>query len=175
MPAIALRSAAGRVLRGEQLLPGRRPALNFVWLHGLASVAVSQKSDALVSLAARLGAGCLRVDMTGHGKSEGGRTDITLSAWLEDAAALVAHAAQPASLGDGIAEPTRVRLSRSVYAALRCLGHNHVGSNAAGWCCCRSCWSATRSAGSSPHIWQRPVDAAQLSPHWYCWLLVWAC
>ena len=97
---IVLRGAAGRVLHADQLLPrataGQMTATSFVWIHGLASVRASQKSDALMALAQRSGAGCLRVDMTGHGQSEGGLDDVTLSSWVQDVDCAVQHAALPA-------------------------------------------------------------------------------
>lgn len=85
---VQLRAACGRQLRADQLLPSTAAAgalpLTFVWAHGLASVRQSQKSDALMALAQRNGAGCLRLDLTGHGESDGGRDDVTLTAWLDD-------------------------------------------------------------------------------------------
>eukprot|EP01047_Picozoa_sp_COSAG01_P033386 COSAG01_NODE_2453_length_7674_cov_13.713003_9_plen_243_part_00 len=112
MQPVTLRSGCGvagrRILRGEMLPP--RPAaattsgarLCFVWVHGLGSVSASTKSDALLGLARRLGAGMLRLDMTGHGESAArsrpqravgdaaeGMDDVTLTAWVEDIAAAV--------------------------------------------------------------------------------------
>lgn len=95
MESVALRAACGRLLRADQLLPSSASSaarLTFVWAHGLASVRGSQKSDALVALAQRYGAGCLRLDLTGHGESEGGRDDVSLTAWLADLECAVQHA-----------------------------------------------------------------------------------
>ena len=95
MQPIVLRGAAGRALHADQLLPratgGQKTATSFVWIHGLASVRASQKSDALMALAQRSGAGCLRLDMTGHGQSEGGLDDVTLSSWVQDVDCAVQH------------------------------------------------------------------------------------
>jgi pimeloyl-ACP methyl ester carboxylesterase len=113
MQPIVLRGAAGRALHADQLLPratgGQKTATSFVWIHGLASVRASQKSDALMALAQRSGAGCLRLDMTGHGQSEGGLDDVTLSSWVQDVDCAVQHAALPAAVPTASGGSTRVR------------------------------------------------------------------
>ena len=95
MQSVTLRSAAGRTLHADQLVPQHlaRPPTIFVWLHGLASVRRSQKSDALLSLAKKWGAGYLRVDMTGHGESDGRLDEVTVSSWVEDVQCALEHIA----------------------------------------------------------------------------------
>ena len=95
MQSVTLRSAAGRTLHADQLVPKHlaSPPTIFMWLHGLASVRRSQKSDALLSLAKKWGAGYLRVDMTGHGESDGCLDDVTVSSWVEDVQCALRHVA----------------------------------------------------------------------------------
>lgn len=106
---VVVRSAAGRTLHADQLLPQRlcRPPTTFVWLHGLASVRRSQKSDALLGLVQKWGAGYLRVDMTGHGKSDGSLDDVTVSSWMEDVQCTLQHVAASSPL-DAVSPPPRV-------------------------------------------------------------------
>jgi pimeloyl-ACP methyl ester carboxylesterase len=64
----------------------------FVWFGGFKSEMASVKASALASWARENGAGCLRFDYSGHGKSGGRFEDGTISAWLGQAAAICAHA-----------------------------------------------------------------------------------
>jgi pimeloyl-ACP methyl ester carboxylesterase len=77
----------------------RKPKENqptFVWFCGFKSEMESVKANALAAWAQANGAGCLRFDYSGHGKS-GGRFEAgTIGAWLDQAAALCRHV-----LGDG--------------------------------------------------------------------------
>ena len=64
----------------------------FVWFGGFKSEMASVKASALANWARENGAGCLRFDYSGHGKSGGRFEDGTISAWLGQAAAVCAHA-----------------------------------------------------------------------------------
>ena len=66
----------------------------FVWFGGFKSEMASVKASALADWARENGAGCLRFDYSGHGKSGGRFEDGTISAWLGQAAAVCAHALQ---------------------------------------------------------------------------------
>ena len=68
----------------------------FVWFGGFKSEMASVKASALANWARENGAGCLRFDYSGHGKSGGRFEDGTISAWLGQAAAVCAHALQEA-------------------------------------------------------------------------------
>jgi len=60
-----------------------------VFLGGFKSDMTGSKAGALARWAAEKGAGCLRLDYSGHGRSEGRFEDGTLTRWLEEARALV--------------------------------------------------------------------------------------
>ena len=64
----------------------------FVWFCGFKSDMGSVKASALAEWTAANGAGCLRFDYSGHGKSGGRFEQGTISAWLGQAAAVCAHA-----------------------------------------------------------------------------------
>jgi pimeloyl-ACP methyl ester carboxylesterase len=64
----------------------------FVWFGGFRSEMEGTKAAALAAWAREAGAGCLRFDYSGHGKSGGRFEDGTIGAWLGDAAAVCAHA-----------------------------------------------------------------------------------
>ena len=64
----------------------------FVWFCGFKSEMGSVKASALAEWTAANGAGCLRFDYSGHGKSGGRFEEGTISAWLGQAAAVCAHA-----------------------------------------------------------------------------------
>ena len=64
----------------------------FVWFCGFKSQMESVKANALAEWAEANGAGCLRFDYSGHGRSEGRFEDGTIGAWLGEAAAVVKHA-----------------------------------------------------------------------------------
>ncbi len=66
----------------------------FVWFCGFRSEMESLKASALAAWAKANGAGCLRFDYSGHGKSSGRFEDGTIGAWLAQAAAVCAHALQ---------------------------------------------------------------------------------
>lgn len=63
----------------------------FVWFCGFKSEMESVKASALSHWARENGAGCLRFDYSGHGKSSGRFEEGTISAWLGQAAAVCAH------------------------------------------------------------------------------------
>lgn len=118
MQPVALRSAAGRTLHADQLLPRSlcAPPTIFVWLHGLASVRRSQKSDALLGMAQKWGAGYLRLDMTGHGESGGCLDEVTVSSWIDDAQCALQHIISWSPRSD--VEPPRVRLTAATAHSL---------------------------------------------------------
>ncbi len=64
----------------------------FVWFCGFRSEMESEKASALARWARQSGAGCLRFDYSGHGKSGGRFEDGTVSTWLAEAAAVYRHA-----------------------------------------------------------------------------------
>jgi len=66
----------------------------FVWFCGFKSDMGSVKASALAEWAKANGAGVLRFDYSGHGKSGGRFENGTISAWLGEAAAVCAHALQ---------------------------------------------------------------------------------
>lgn len=72
--------------------PGNALA-HFVWLGGYRSDMSGTKAVELAGLAARLGTACVRFDYSGHGASGGAFTDGTISRWLEEALAVIDHAA----------------------------------------------------------------------------------
>ncbi len=58
----------------------------FVWFCGFKSEMASVKAEALSAWAEERGAGCLRFDYSGHGRSSGRFEDGTISAWTAQAA-----------------------------------------------------------------------------------------
>lgn len=67
---------------------------HFVWLGGYRSDMTGTKAVELAALAARLGTACVRFDYSGHGASGGAFVDGTISRWLEEALAVIDHAAK---------------------------------------------------------------------------------
>eukprot|EP01043_Picozoa_sp_COSAG02_P063851 COSAG02_NODE_9164_length_2305_cov_1.947869_3_plen_125_part_00 len=111
MQSVLLRNAAGRSLHADQLLPRLgSQATTLVWLHGLASVRRSQKSDALLRLAQKWGTGYLRVDMTGHGDSDGCLDDVSVSSWIDDVECALQHVTESLSLNAATPPIPRVRI-----------------------------------------------------------------
>lgn len=73
----------------------RKPKENkstFVWFPGFKSEMESVKASALDEWACANGAGCLRFDYSGHGKSGGRLEDGTIGGWLAQAATVYEHA-----------------------------------------------------------------------------------
>lgn len=70
--------------------PKDRPLL--VWLGGYRSDMMGTKALELESFAREKGLACLRLDYSGHGESGGEFRDGTISRWLEEALAVIAHA-----------------------------------------------------------------------------------
>jgi len=69
----------------------RKPQQNrptFVWFCGYMSDMSGLKAEELSRWASAAGAGCLRFDYSGHGRSGGRFEDGTISAWLDEAAAV---------------------------------------------------------------------------------------
>jgi alpha-beta hydrolase superfamily lysophospholipase len=67
----------------------------FVWFGGFRSEMASTKADEIARWAGEVGAGCLRFDYSGHGRSGGRFEDGTIGAWLGEAAAVHAAALAP--------------------------------------------------------------------------------
>jgi pimeloyl-ACP methyl ester carboxylesterase len=70
--------------------PTERPLL--VWLGGYRSDMQGTKALELEAFARENGLGCLRLDYSGHGESGGEFMAGTISRWLEEALAVIAHA-----------------------------------------------------------------------------------
>ncbi len=70
--------------------PKDRPLL--VWLGGYRSDMKGTKALELESFARAKGLACLRLDYSGHGESGGEFRDGTISRWLDEALAVIAHA-----------------------------------------------------------------------------------
>jgi alpha-beta hydrolase superfamily lysophospholipase len=64
----------------------------FIWFCGFKSDMDSAKATALAEWAAQNGAGCLRFDYSGHGRSGGRFEEGTITDWLGQALALYTHA-----------------------------------------------------------------------------------
>jgi pimeloyl-ACP methyl ester carboxylesterase len=105
----------------------RRPCADkplFVWFYGFKSHMGSLKPEALSAWSKEHGAGCLRFDYSGHGRSGGRFEDGTISAWLDEAAKVyeLARASGPAvfvgsSMGGWIALLLALRLQKMDAAA----------------------------------------------------------
>lgn len=102
--------------------PGSGPPV--VWLGGFRSDMKATKASALDQWAAEAGRRFVRFDYAAHGESSGTFTDCTISAWLEDAqAVLSAHVDEPpilvgSSMGGWIAcLAARDRAARGVATA----------------------------------------------------------
>ncbi len=67
----------------------------FVWFCGYKSEMGSLKAEELSRWAGENGAGCLRFDYSGHGRSGGAFENGTVSAWLDQAAAVCGAALSP--------------------------------------------------------------------------------
>lgn len=109
----------------ERKATAAEPGATLVWLSGYRSDMSGTKAVELDGLAARLGLGCIRFDYSGHGLSGGKFTDGTISRWLEEALAVIAHTA-----------PARVVL---------------VGSSMGGWIALRLA-QELRKQGAGPAI-----------------------
>jgi pimeloyl-ACP methyl ester carboxylesterase len=96
-------------------------AATLVWLSGYRSDMSGTKAAEVDRLAAELGIGCIRLDYSGHGLSGGAFTDGTISRWLEEALAVIHHAA-----------PERIIL---------------VGSSMGGWIALRAAQELARTGG----------------------------
>jgi pimeloyl-ACP methyl ester carboxylesterase len=72
---------------------GKRPT--YVWFCGFGSEMGSLKAEELARWTTDAGAGFLRFDYSGHGRSDGRFEDGTISAWLDEAAAVYSAALRP--------------------------------------------------------------------------------
>ena len=107
-------------------LPGRAPTV--VFLPGFRSTMDGEKAAALAAWCARAGQAMLRLDYSGHGRSEGRFADGTIGRWTGDAACLLDRTEGPvvlvgSSMGGWIAlllalrRPERVAALVGVAAA----------------------------------------------------------
>jgi len=96
---VHLRAADGTRLAADEL-PGAEPA--FLFLHGLASNRLGEKSSSLLAWAERRGLRLLRLDFRGHGESEGRLADLTLSRVIEDAEAGLDHLGRAVVVGSSL-------------------------------------------------------------------------
>lgn len=64
------------------LLAGNPPA--YVYMHGMSSTRLGEKSNVLLERARRRGRGFARFDFRGHGESSGSLTDLTLTDLIAD-------------------------------------------------------------------------------------------
>lgn len=71
-----------------RFLKPAKPAPVFVWFCGFKSEMESLKATAVAAFAKDKGAGCLRFDYSGHGRSEGRFEDGTVTRWLAEAGAV---------------------------------------------------------------------------------------
>jgi pimeloyl-ACP methyl ester carboxylesterase len=71
--------------------PGTTSDVTVVWLGGYRSDMAGTKAVALEAQAKSLGVNFLRFDYSGHGQSSGRYTDGTISLWLEESLAVIAH------------------------------------------------------------------------------------
>ena len=67
---------------------------HLVWLGGYRSDMSGTKAVELAALAGRIGTASIRFDYSGHGASGGAFVDGTISRWLEEALAVIDHAAE---------------------------------------------------------------------------------
>ncbi|MCM2291673.1 alpha/beta hydrolase [Allorhizobium sp. BGMRC 0089] len=71
--------------------PSRSELPSLVWLGGYRSDMAGTKALEMEKLAAETGAGSLRFDYSGHGQSGGAFREGTISRWLEETRAVLAH------------------------------------------------------------------------------------
>jgi pimeloyl-ACP methyl ester carboxylesterase len=100
----------------------------FVWFCGFKSDMESLKATAVADWARERGAGCLRFDYSGHGRSEGRFEEGTVSRWLAEADAVVRQAGKGpfvfvgSSMGGWIALLLARGLAPQMSEALRGIG-----------------------------------------------------
>jgi esterase/lipase len=96
--------------------------LVFMWFCGFKSETDSIKATALAEWAVQQGAGCLRFDYSGHGRSGGRFEDGTISAWLSQALAVHQHVLQASEavfVGSSMGGWIALLLARALIAAGR--------------------------------------------------------
>ncbi len=94
LETVELSPAPGVCLAAE-VMAGDPPA--YVYLHGMSSERVGEKSEALLARARRRGRGFARFDFRGHGESSGSMADFTLTELVEDTITVL-HRAGPSLL-----------------------------------------------------------------------------
>lgn len=85
--AFRLELGDGEFVCGDEL-PGSAP--HYVFLHGLGSVRVGEKSSLLLAHARASGRACLRFDLRGHGESSGRLGRVAVSELIDDTARVLA-------------------------------------------------------------------------------------
>ncbi|MEZ5966231.1 MAG: alpha/beta hydrolase [Planctomycetota bacterium] len=96
---LSLTSADGVSLAADEIAGGD-PAL--VFLHGLASSRLSERSASLLEWAQRKHRRLVRLDFRGHGESAGTLATMTLSGLVADAEAALAHAGRAVLVGSSL-------------------------------------------------------------------------
>ena len=86
---------------------------HLVWLGGYRSDMTGTKAVELAALAARLGTACVRFDYSGHGASGGAFVDGTISRWLEEALAVIDHAARALTAASTASPPIHAQADRT--------------------------------------------------------------
>jgi alpha-beta hydrolase superfamily lysophospholipase len=97
---------------------GNKPV--FIWFCGFKSDMDSLKAAALAEWAIQNGAGCLRFDYSGHGRSGGRFEEGTITAWLGQALALhsrVLQAGEAVFVGSSMGGWIALLLARALIAA----------------------------------------------------------
>ena len=107
-----------------------------IWLCGFHSEMTSTKASVLADWAAEQGLSCLRFDYSGHGQSEAGLQEGSISRWLEEAQAVfsqLSHGPQllvGSSMGGYIALSAAARLAGAV--GIRSCAHQGPGADCPG-------------------------------------------
>ena len=93
---LQVRSAGGATLSiAYRFQKPKENRPTFLWFCGYRSEMGGLKAEELARWTKDVGAGCLRFDYSGHGRSGGRFEDGTISAWLDEAAAVYSAALRP--------------------------------------------------------------------------------
>lgn len=121
---------AGNFVVGDEL-PGRSPT--WLWLHGLGSARLGEKSTSLLAHVRARGERFLRIDLRGHGASSGQVGAVPLSHVIDDLVHLLDQAGETIVVGTSLGglvgayaaalRPERVRALVLVAPALGLMGN----------------------------------------------------
>jgi pimeloyl-ACP methyl ester carboxylesterase len=132
--------------------PGRNKPI-FVWFCGFKSEMSSVKAEALSAWSKDHGAGCLRFDYSGHGRSGGRIEEGTISGWTAQAAKIVDVAAPFAPL---VFVGSSMGAWIAMLLALRVASEEAIGrADIAGMALIAPAWDMTRL------IWERAPQEAR--------------